>query len=524
MHLPPPLASWRLILATGLSFGLWVATPAQASIFGVAISRLSYDIISFQPLPAGLERAMVTLEGSEIASAVIARTNPIPRGGMLGLLYDMGYACQPGFDPNTTLTSPNLYGYPKIALIQRGGPANTDPCTFRQKLAIAQSDGAVAAIIYNNPGIASLEGATAALTNTDSPVGIPGLIISYESGINLRSYLHQMSPNSTNSTSRLRMSLMPDQRMPVVWEFVLIVVIVLLGVSFAVSVILHCRLYALRQRVRVDALARGAEVMPDGTIRAPADVHEDCSIPKLVVSDTTNETDAEPTEQQPQNKRVIIPKRSRPNSIRHSLELQDNNDDPYSVPSLERHDIEISNDMCAICLDEFEEGDELRTLPCHHEFHCECIATPPEDEAQEDGTRPEASVPHDRLVEFIMGPAWVASQTRGNQRPETGLVSSVGNFLGSIYARLRGRSPTRQDPTTSLPVEEGSQIPSHQTLQMAVADESGATGVPAETVSIPLADVPNNDPTVPSVPPQQDIIINMPQSNSEPRRATPRQL
>lgn len=148
----------------------------------------------------------------------------------------MGYGCQQGFNANTTLRTPNLFGFPKIALIRRGGSTESEACTFRQKLVIAQSEGAIAALIYNYPGATSLDGATAALSEADPPIGIPGLMIGYDSGINLRTFLLQMNTSiSPENSYRVRMGLWPDQRMPFIWEFVLIVVVVLLGVSFTVS-------------------------------------------------------------------------------------------------------------------------------------------------------------------------------------------------------------------------------------------------------------------------------------------------
>jgi hypothetical protein len=37
--------------------------------------------------------------------------------------------------------------------------------------------------------------------------------------------------------------------------------------------------------------------------------------------------------------------------------------------------MQISDKICCVCLAEFESGDKLRKLPCHHDFHAECIAS-----------------------------------------------------------------------------------------------------------------------------------------------------
>jgi hypothetical protein len=122
------------------------------------------------------------------------------------------------------------------------------------------------------------------------------------------------------------------------------------------------------------------------------------------------------------------------------------------------HIDEDDGDTCAICLDEFEDGDEIRSLPCRHEFHCDCIdpwltrksSTCPlckfdclpqtEEEAQGRGEDANIVLPHDRLIEFIMGPDWVASRTmRGHNGTST--TDRIGHFFDTVWDRMRLRPP-----------------------------------------------------------------------------------
>ncbi|GJJ75272.1 hypothetical protein EMPS_07630 [Entomortierella parvispora] len=506
------LSSFMRWLITFLTFCTLsqLCAPVEGAIFGILYARLSYDIVNIKTDNSNIDTLDLVTVGSELPAGIIAKTANLPQNGVSGLLVDMGYGCTPGYNSNTTLPTPELYGLPKIALIRRGGPVDTGTCTFRAKMLQALQADCIGALIYNNPGSTALDSATAAVNATDSTIGIPGMIISYDAGAMLRTFLQQqLNTPATNISSfnRVRINLAPEQRLPVVWEFVLIIIVVLLGISFTVSVILHCRLYALRQRYREEALARGGDVLPNGTIRIkktldkavlnkfPVRIYdkEEASRPSTssaVLSATAvtlaptvvaiqklskgegfenielNTRDGEGT--------TIQPPASKPNSIHGSiagrsirseraLASAEELDKRTALEEAPQRASTMIVDTCAVCLEEFANGDQIRTLPCHHEFHCECIdpwltrksstcplckfeCTPARTESEEPaeasaGEEAQPVVANDRVMEFIMGPQWVAARTQYHHNG-TSTVDRVGHFFSSSFDRLRGRTPS----------------------------------------------------------------------------------
>ncbi|KAG0261590.1 hypothetical protein BG011_000879 [Mortierella polycephala] len=435
----------------------------QAGIFGSTTARLSYDRVSVRSKPSSIGGVEMIVEGWNLAAGVIGETGDILKDGISGILFDMGYACEPGLNDNTTLPSPEFYDLPRIALIRRGGPTNDDACTFRTKILNAQANNSIGALIYNNPGTTALDGATAKLDATD-PLEIPGMLISYDDGIMLRTFLQQTQDIGTvDFFNRVRVSMALSKRRPVVWEFVLIVVVILLAILIIVSVVLHCRLYALRQRIRMDALARGADVLPNGNIRMRKVTIDKAILDELPVrvyqqSPAAQALTTEPTTHQDNGsgtggqsiasssqavtgrpatltrtssaKGSISSKSVRSLKAMTAATFLNSSTNAVSAQPASSSPVldEITSDTCAVCLDEFAEGEEIRTLPCHHEFHCECIdpwltrksSTCPlckydclpqtTEEAQGRGEDANIIMPSDRLIEFIMGPDWVAAR------------------------------------------------------------------------------------------------------------------
>ncbi|KAF9198687.1 hypothetical protein BGZ49_000415 [Haplosporangium sp. Z 27] len=560
-------------------------------------------------MPSNIDQANVTSPGSSIPAGIIGLTAGIPKQGYSGILFDMGYACTPGFDANNTLPPPKFYDLPRIALIQRGSPTQDPNCTFRTKLLNAIANNSIAAIIYNVQGSTEIDRSTAQIPTNSTAVGIPGMMISYDDGMMLRNLLQQTEEGgNVDFYNRIRVNMSIDQKMPLIWEFVLIIVVVLLAVSLTVSVVLHCRLYALRQRVRMDALARGADVLPNGTIRMrkitldksilddiPTRVYgqdqassrptpeatvavatattpspEECSNNRnSMIQGISVDNTGTPTINKPSSFASL----SRVNSHKGSISGQSirsirsiraieaaaalnatTQQEPAIVSNTSTSEEgEETGETCAVCLEDFSDGEEIRILPCHHEFHCECIdpwltrksSTCPlckydcmpqtTEEVEGRGEDANIVVPNDRLIEFIMGPDWVAARTlRGHNG--NSYIDRTGHFFGTLYDRARGRpprpfptatvSPTERrtrvqqeavTPSRLIPLDENGQVP----LQFITP--SGISAVPAiETSTIPTAD-PTSAPTLPSAPESSlpSVTINISESsNSQPALST----
>ncbi|KAF8932782.1 E3 ubiquitin-protein ligase rnf13 [Haplosporangium gracile] len=581
-------ATVLLLVLVALSLSSNSLTHAAVLI----VNKLNYDFVSVESRPETAAGATLIESKPEFNKAqYIGNSGDINKDGFSGILFDMGYGCQPLYE-NFTLSPTESFVPQRVALIKRAGPPGQTGCNFRDKMLNAMRQKAVAFLVYNNETYDELDRVN---TGGDvEPNAIPGILLLNKDGMMLRSWLENQTllakdPTSPQFYNRVRINLTVTKRMSVIWEVVLVVVVILLALSLAISVILHCRLYALRQRIRMDALARGADVLPNGTIRMrkvtinkaildtlPVRIHGQtppapAAVAPVIAQDATPTATQEGTSSgsstvvhvestrdsdvenaynpNAANTTRTSTSASRANSIRHSISgrsVSGRSTSGRSVrsqnaiaaatalesstaattaqaagsPSTAYTDDDDSEDACAICLDEFEDGDEIRSLPCHHEFHCDCIdpwlvrksSTCPlckfdclpqtEEEAQGRGEDSNIVLPHDRLIEFIMGPDWVAARTmRGHNGTST--TDRIGHFFDIVWDRMRGRPPrpmpgatvqlAPRQPYSQSSASSAVQLDEHGQVPLQLITPRGFSSAPAAAstrASLPLTTPP----------------------------------
>ncbi|KAI9251522.1 hypothetical protein BDA99DRAFT_608180 [Phascolomyces articulosus] len=282
------------------------------------------------------------------------------RHGLRGILYSRNDMCnrtamtQPFFNQDYHRT------LPRIALITSGGP-----CTFVDKIRLAQQDGAIGAIIYDESGADTSNSSNYVDDGTmyipaDTDITIPAFHVDPRIGPQLSRHVASYAQQSTSTIQQaVRVLMLPgSSRGPNPWELTLIVMSALLAIGFLTSVIMHCHLLRKNRRLR-ERVEQGLVPPPPDMLPMGKQLLDESQLNNLPTR-TIGGSDAVP------DGHAIRRRASRVSSI---LSKKNTTQQQQQQQANKKQDED--EDMCAICLEKLQHGDMVRQLPCSHEFHCE---------------------------------------------------------------------------------------------------------------------------------------------------------
>ncbi|OAD07899.1 hypothetical protein MUCCIDRAFT_104849 [Mucor lusitanicus CBS 277.49] len=449
--------------------------------------------------------------------------------GLEGTLYDRGYSCQ--LNASFNVRPPSVSFLPsKIALVKKGGG-----CNFYDKVYYSELDGAKGVIIYDDVPFRD-DDTSGSMKIIRGNLTISMYYVDLNIGLELLSLLEYTSSQPINTTFDNSTTFQPAINLvmhpavggfPSAWEFTLIIVVALLAISFLASVGMHWHLWRIRRRQRAlfeSGLLETAHIQqvqkrtidPASLSLFPTRIIGDEPNLELSRVESTRSTKALENAELLSSSIVIPIATPTTAATTSSNNARDNEFD----------------DACVICLDEFALGDQVRKLPCGHEYHCEypwltiksascplckhdCALDVPKTEADED----ELEQAERRFSENTATAQLPPPPTSTPSPPPP----SYHSFFSSLRSSHNGSPSSAFGPTISADrAEEFSRswmarsLPRNMRRQIHEAAQQAAAANRESVIELP-ARMTNNTP-------EQLTSVNIPvvePSSTPPRTTTP---